>query len=97
MNINKTVLVSGSAGFIGAALVENLLIKKFNVIGIDDLNDYYDVSLKRERLKRLFDLNKNQKNNFIFLELDLLDEENLEKTFNKYHPDIVINLLHKLE
>ena len=50
---NETILVTGSAGFIGAALVKALLTLNFKVIGIDNLNDYYSTSLKRSRLTEI--------------------------------------------
>ena len=88
----NSILVTGAAGFIGAALIENLLHHKFNIIGIDDLNDYYSVSLKKERLKRLYKHIKNVDGKFKFFEVNLLDKDNLEKIFLEYHVNIVINL-----
>ena len=52
-NKDRVVLVTGAAGFIGAALVKKLLNLNFIVIGIDNLNEYYDVNLKKDRLKRI--------------------------------------------
>ena len=63
-------LVTGSAGFIGAALCKRLLNEGHNVIGIDNLNDYYDLNLKKDRL-----LQFSNNSNFVNLELDLSDQE----------------------
>ncbi len=91
MALQKSILVTGAAGFIGAALIENLLDQNFNVVGIDDLNDYYAVSLKKERLKRLQKHKKNVDSKFNFFEINLLDNS-LEKIFKEFHFNIVINL-----
>ena len=69
----KKVLITGAAGFIGMHLSEKLLKKNFVVVGIDNLNDYYDVRLKKERIKNL----KNYKN-FYFYKVDLLQVKKLE-------------------
>lgn len=82
------ILVTGSAGFIGAFLCKRILRNADNqVIGVDNLNNYYDVSLKEERLKMLeaFD-------NFTFLKGDISDKSFIEKLFSKEKFDIVINL-----
>lgn len=82
------ILVSGCAGFIGYFLCNRLLENKNNiVIGIDNLNDYYDVSLKNERLNNL----KNY-NNFIFFKIDICNKNEIDNLFEKYHFDYVINL-----
>lgn len=81
------ILVTGVAGFIGNQLALRLLNLGNQVIGLDNLNDYYDVRLKRDRLLRL----ENQKNFFNYL-VDINDEVNLSKIFEKHKPDYVINL-----
>ena len=83
----KTVLVTGSAGFIGAKTSELLLKKGFNVVGIDNVNDYYDVKLKNYRLRGL---KKNKQ--FIFHKTDIENYTTLKKIFDKYTFSAVINL-----
>src|SRR5699024_2988644 len=80
------ILVTGTAGFIGSHLAKRLLDEKHEVIGIDNLNDYYDVQLKRDRLKVL--LNNSLKN----YEVNLADKEAVAEVFRQEKPDIVINL-----
>ena len=83
----KTILVTGSAGFIGAFLVKRLLENKDNqIIGLDNLNPYYDVSLKEERLR----LTKNDR--YTFIKGDLADKSLIDKLFDEYKFDIVVNL-----
>lgn len=80
------ILVTGTAGFIGSHLAKRLLDEKHEVIGIDNLNDYYDVGLKRDRLKVL--LNNSLKN----YEVNLADKEAVAEVFRLEAPEIVINL-----
>ena len=89
MEINRTVLITGAAGFIGANLALSILNQGGNtvVIGIDNMNDYYDVSLKEFRLEKL-----RQMNRFVFLRGDISDKGFLEGVFEEYRPDIVVNL-----
>ena len=83
----KKVLVTGSAGFIGAYLVKRLLEDTDNlIIGLDNLNHYYDVSLKEERLR----LTKNDR--YTFIKGDLADKPLIDKLFEEYKFDIVVNL-----
>ena len=86
---NKTILITGAAGFVGAALCERVCAENSDakVIGFDNVNDYYDVSLKEYRLKQLekFD-------NFEFVKGDLADKKAVDAIFEKYHPEIVVNL-----
>lgn len=83
----KTILVTGVAGFIGSFVGQRLLDKNYRVIGVDNLNDYYSVDLKFDRLKRLF-----KDNNFMFHKIDISEKSSLEFVFNKYKIDYVINL-----
>jgi UDP-glucuronate 4-epimerase len=84
---NRTIVVTGSAGFIGFHLSKKLLDMGEKVIGIDNLNNYYDVSLKRSRL----DILKSQKN-FVFYKKEIQDLEALEKIFKQHGVDLVCNL-----
>lgn len=81
------VLVTGAAGFIGAALSHKLLDRGDEVIGLDNLNDYYDVSLKEARLQRLQD-----RAGFKFIKASLEDNEAMENLFKQDQPQRVVNL-----
>lgn len=83
----KTYLVTGSAGFIGFHLSKRLLNEGCSVIGLDNLNDYYDVNLKKDRLNIL-----KQHEQFKFKYVDLKDKEKLEDIFKENKIDIVVNL-----
>mgnify|MGYP001456704568 CR=1 FL=1 len=92
MFFNETVLVTGSAGFIGYHLCKELLSNYSSVIGIDNLNDYYDKNLKLDRLNKLNHINIGEKFNWNFINCDLSNKESLNNIFIKYKPKIVINL-----
>lgn len=85
----QTVLLTGAAGFIGANLARRLLeeSKSVQIIGIDNLNDYYDVSLKKYRLEQL-----NVYHNFTFVKADISDKAVVQVLFQIYKPDVVVNL-----
>ena len=92
---NKTIFVTGSAGFIGSFLVMNLLenYSPINIIGIDNMNDYYDTSLKEWRLKEIEKLaSDNPGSNYTFYKDDISDKTVVDKIFKKHQPDIVVNL-----
>ena len=83
----KNVLVTGAAGFIGFHLSHRLLNDGYNVIGMDNLNPYYDVNLKKDRLKLL-----TPHQNFSFHRIDLADKNSMEGLFRQESFDVVVNL-----
>lgn len=82
-----TILVTGAAGFIGWATSKLLLENSYTVIGIDNINDYYDPKIKHLRLESLQKIP-----NFIFYKVDIEDSESLDKIFNNHQIDAIINL-----
>ncbi len=86
----KTVLVTGAAGFIGSNLVIELFktIKDIKIVGIDNLNNYYDVSIKEWRLKEIEKLNEQ----WSFVKGDISDKATVDEIFEKYKPAVVVNL-----
>lgn len=90
-----TILVTGAAGFIGANLVMRLLKgkKPERIIGIDNLNDYYDVRIKEWRLKQIEKLSKEYpETEWIFKKGDIADRPMIQELFEAYEPQIVVNL-----
>ena len=87
---NKTVLVTGAAGFIGANLAKRLLndFATVKVIGIDSITDYYDVRLKQERLDELSRYGER----FIFVKDNIANKAAIEDIFSQYQPQVVVNL-----
>jgi UDP-glucuronate 4-epimerase len=90
----KKILVTGSAGFIGFHLAKGLLESGFDVVGVDNLNDYYDPQLKLDRLENLnaFVSEKNFQDSYQFTKLDISDQYALKDIFNQHDFDIVVNL-----
>lgn len=86
MNFKK-ILITGAGGFIGYHLSKHLLELGYEVVGLDNLNDYYDVNLKHNRLSKIKDHEM-----FTFIKMDISDKVKLESIFQEYRPNIVINL-----
>ena len=87
---HSCILLTGAAGFIGSVTAKMLFEKYGNIriIGIDSLNDYYDVSIKKYRLEQIEKLNKN----WIFIKGNIADKELVFKIYEDYKPDVTINL-----
>ena len=85
--MSNQILVTGAAGFIGFHLCRQLLDNNRHVIGLDNLNDYYDVTLKKDRLAQI-----DKDNRFTFYQIDLADQSAMEKLFASHDIDIVVNL-----
>ena len=88
--MNKNILVTGAAGFIGFHLCKKLIKNGIKIIGIDNINDYYDIELKKKRLEILSQTSS--KNNWQFLKTDLIDKDQLLQIFQDHKPETVINL-----
>ena len=86
----KTYIVTGAAGFIGSNLCERILRENMEVVvvGIDNLNDYYDVSIKKWLLDQLVKYG----DRFVFVKGNIADKSLIDETFTKYNPEIVVNL-----
>ncbi len=85
----KTYLITGVAGFIGSNLAKKVLKEnsEIQIVGIDNLNEYYDIKIKEARLKEL-----EQNKNFVFIKGNIADKKTLENIFKEYEPEIVVNL-----
>ena len=90
----KSIFVTGAAGFIGTNLVLRLLKENqaAKIIGIDNLNDYYDVNIKNWRLEKIADTARKSSVEWIFIKGDIADSNLIKKIFAEYKPEIVVNL-----
>lgn len=91
----KTIAITGAAGFIGSNLVLELLKTQspLTIIGIDNMNDYYDVSIKEWRLNQIEKkVAEHKESSWTFIKGDIADRSLIENIFATYHPDIVVNL-----
>lgn len=91
----KTIFITGAAGFIGSNLALELLRTqhKVRIIGLDNMNDYYDVKIKEWRLSEIDKcVLEHSESSFIFIKGDLADKSLIDEIFDKYSPDIVVNL-----
>lgn len=91
---NKTVFITGAAGFIGSGLVSELLrtVSPIRIVGIDNVNDYYDVSIKEYRLKKIEELASSSESEWIFVRGNIADKALIDKLFSEYKFDVVVNL-----
>ena len=87
---DKSILITGAAGFIGSNLCIRLLkeVEGVKVIGLDNMNDYYDVNIKNNRLEQLSEVG----GDWTFIKGDLSDKQTINGIFSQYHPNVVVNL-----
>ncbi len=86
------ILVTGAAGFIGFSLCKKLLSLDIEIIGLDNMNNYYDINLKKARISQLNNISSKKKVNFIFELGNLQDKKFINNLFDKYKPSKVVNL-----
>lgn len=91
---NKTILVTGAAGFIGANLILSLLknVEHVEIIGIDNMNAYYDVALKEFRLNQIRELASGVTGTFTFIKESIAEQKKIREIFETHRPQIVVNL-----
>jgi len=88
----KKIILTGCAGFIGFHLCKKLLLNDYEIIGIDNLNSYYDINLKKARLEEIKNISKKKKLNWTFKLVDLTNKNDLDEIFEIYQPSLVIHL-----
>ena len=89
---NQFVLITGAGGFIGFSLARKLLRSGYKVVGIDNLNNYYDPYLKKRRIEQISLTSKESKGEWKFEEVSIENEKEMYKVFRKYKPTVVFNL-----
>ena len=92
---NSKVLITGAAGFIGSNLVLKLLrtVDNIEILGIDNMNDYYDISIKEYRLKKIEEeIVKHSNSNWNFIKDSIANKDVIDRIFTEFKPDIVVNL-----
>lgn len=92
---NKKILITGGAGFIGSYLILDLLrtVDQTNIISVDNLNEYYDINIKKWRLSEIDnEIKKHKDSSYNFIEADISDSISIKKIFDEHKPDIVVNL-----
>lgn len=95
INLNhKSIFVTGAAGFIGSNLVKRLFkdVKGATIVGIDNMNDYYDPALKEFHLREIEALDGQHENRWVFVKGDIADKQTVDGIFRDYHPAVVVNL-----
>ena len=90
--MKRRILITGAAGFIGFHLCKKLIEKNEFVIGLDNMNSYYDPKLKKSRINELSKLKADSQKDFFLIEGDLAQQKIIIETFKKYKPNIVIHL-----
>ncbi len=90
--MGRKILITGAAGFIGFHLCKKLLQENEEIIGLDNMNKYYDLNLKKERLKELYKYKNDKNKNWYFIEGDLIDKEIIKGIFEEYEPKLIIHL-----
>ena len=91
----KTIIVTGAAGFIGSNLVKRLLRETIGtkIVAIDNMNDYYDVSIKEYRINEIEKISvEKSENQWIFIKGNIADKSMIDRIFESYRPEIVVNL-----